>query len=231
MFAQSEEAQVSSQTDNITNQTSTDEINTEVSSFYRPQEGNVSRRVCLSFCPQGVGGWGWLPRMHHRSHDRREVYIQGSASGSWACIQAGLHLRVGVTSGRASLHLRGRLHPGGLHLGGLHLGGLHLGDLNLGGVCIWGWGLHLGVGYASGMASLHLGGRLHPGGLHLGALHPGGLHLGGDLNLGGLHLGGVRQTTTIPRYMGYNGIRSTSGRNSSYWNVFLLKFLFACHVN
>ena len=44
--------------------------------------------VCLSFCPQG----GWLPSMHHRSHDQG-----GSASGGGVCIQGG----------------EGGLHPGG----------------------------------------------------------------------------------------------------------------------
>ena len=54
-------------------------------------QGNVFTGACHSFCPRWGGGW--LPSMHHSSHD------QG------VCIQRGLHL--------------GGLHPRGLPSGRL----------------------------------------------------------------------------------------------------------------
>ena len=60
-------------------------INTEVI-FTDRGNGNVFNSICQSFCP--VLG-GWLPSMHHRSHDQegfciRGVCIWGSASGGSA---------------------------------------------------------------------------------------------------------------------------------------------------
>ena len=53
-----------------------------------------------------------------------------------------------------------------------------------------------------------------------GGLHPGG----GSASGGGLHPGGSWANPTpppTPRYMGYNGIQSTSGGYASYWHAFL----------
>ena len=93
-------------------------------------QGNVFKRVCHSVHS------GWLPNLHHRSHD------QG------VCIQGGLPTR--QEGGSASS----------------------------------------GVGQT-------------PLGLSTGGLHPEGLG------------------RSPPRYMGYYGIWSTSGRYASYWNASL----------
>ena len=60
-----------------------------------PPANEVCRKVMFlqaSLIPsvyRMVGGGGWLPRMHHRSHDqRRYVYRE-------VCIQGGLHREVG----------------------------------------------------------------------------------------------------------------------------------------
>ena len=59
---------------------------------------------------------GWLPSMHHRSHDRGGLY-------PWegVCIQVGVCIQGWRTASRKveGLHLGG----GGLRKGGLHLGG------------------------------------------------------------------------------------------------------------
>ena len=63
----------------------------------------------------------------------------------------------------------------------------------------------------------------------------GGLHLGSGRGsasrewAGGLHPGRGVGRSPPPRYMGYYGIRSTSGRCASYWNAFLFK-LKLCEV-
>ena len=71
----------------------------------------------------GVGEGGWLPSMHHKSHDHHP----GGGVGFPACITG---------------HMTGSLHPGGLHPGGggsvsRWRGGLHPGR---------GRGLHPGRG-------------------------------------------------------------------------------------
>ena len=93
----------------------------------------------------GKGGEGWLPSMHHRSHDWGvciwgdclwgTVCIQGrgSASRGWrsASRGGGLHPEEGVgIQGRGSASRGGGLHPRGC---GLHPEGLHPGR-----VCILG---------------------------------------------------------------------------------------------
>ena len=78
---------------------------------------------------------GWLPSMHHRSHDRGGLY-------PWegVCIQVGVCIQGWRTASRKveGLHLGGGgLRKGGLHLGGgcLHPegGGLPTGGLHPGG--------------------------------------------------------------------------------------------------
>ena len=66
------------------------------------------------------------------------------------------------------------------------------------------------------------GGRLHPWGSPSGEqCASGGIGLtGGGVDPPGLNTGELGQTP-FPRYMGYYGIRSTSGRYPSYWNEFL----------
>ena len=63
-----------------------------------------------------------------------------------------------------------------------------------------------------------------------GSLHPGGLHLGWFasrgvcIQEGSASTGGPGDPVGLgrpPRYMGYYGIRSTSGWYASYWNLFL----------
>ena len=52
---------------------------------YRPQIRFRARQcfyTSVSFCSQR--GWGWLPSMHHRSHD------QGESASRWVCLQVGL---------------------------------------------------------------------------------------------------------------------------------------------
>ena len=48
-------------------------------------------------------------------------------------------------------------------------------------------------------------------------LHPGGSASGGSASRGGW-------ADPPPRYMGYYGIQSTSGRYASYWNAFLFLY-------
>ena len=63
-----------------------------------------------------------------------------------------------------------------------------------------------------------------PQGLGVEGLYPGGSVLGGSA-MGRVYTHG-RGGGQTPRYMGYYGIRSTSGKDVSYWNAFLLKFFF-----
>ena len=50
-------------------------------------QGNVFTGLCHSFCPWGGGG-GWLPSIHHRSHDQGGLHLGGLPP--WGiCIQEG----------------------------------------------------------------------------------------------------------------------------------------------
>ena len=72
----------------------------------------------------------------------------------------------------------------------------------------------------------HDQGGLHRGGSESGGgLHSGNVCLTSPVGLWGRGRGGVGHTSPPPRYMGYYGIQSTSGRYASYWNAFLLHVL------
>ena len=58
-------------------------------------EGNVFTPVCHHVHGEG----GWIPSMHHRSHDHGVPPPRGGGSASMVvCLQGGLHLGVGQTT-------------------------------------------------------------------------------------------------------------------------------------
>ena len=65
---------------------------------------------------------GWLPSMHHRSHDQGGLHPEGRVCIHWVCIQEGLHPRGSASSGGyASWDTTGYgqrssgIHPAGMH--------------------------------------------------------------------------------------------------------------------
>ena len=72
-------------------------------------QGNVFIGVCHSFRPRGGGGW--LPSMHHRSHDWWGLHPEGP-HGGWGCWAdpPETHEILWVT-----VNKRGGTHPTGMH--------------------------------------------------------------------------------------------------------------------
>ena len=164
--------------------------------------------MCLSV----QGGGGWLPSMHHRSHDWGPASSGGSASGGSASLGA---------------CLQGRwADPGTREAGGMHPTGIHSYLIRIFAVYVYrpqrSWGkvifseacvnssVHRGVcmvcGCSWGACLVALGGML----LHACPMRGcSGGHVW--LLQGGVF--GIRRDTEI---------RSMSGRYASYWNAFFL---------
>ena len=79
------------------------------------EQGNIFSSVChLLSTERRGGGRGWVPSMHHRSHDQG-VCIQGGSASRGVSIWGGLHLGGLPPEGSASrgAYIQGVLHPGG----------------------------------------------------------------------------------------------------------------------
>ena len=84
--------------------------------------------TCLSFCPEGLGGWGWLPSMHHMSHDQYPggwlPSMHHKSHDQGVCIQGVGYLhpwgrrsacrRVGQTPPPAGIRKADGTHPTGM---------------------------------------------------------------------------------------------------------------------